>query len=208
MEDMSFILVLEIVLAVILARGIFVYLIVIRRADLKLQEWNAAAVEGEHLHQRLTAAVIEYRQHKSFAEDGISIIQRSQQVAMNAITTGAELARQVPSVLSAEHIQKHLYEKYDPACMKAAFLSISSYGTNPRHARNALMTVLYGEEPGAQLGDGDFFVRVYDPKGELKLCYVQSSAVLEKYNHWQNEWLSLMRVHESIVLMQDAESVK
>lgn len=197
----------QLILAAALITLLCIYRTTLSTLKVKLKEWSIAERSAHELRDQLRREkdqLIEQRSklhaERQFLERGGEAVSASQKVALDSVTVLANVMEQVPMVLSPEEIRERLFRQYDPNCMFAAFLSVSRYESTPHAARNVLLTVLYGREPGAAVGRDDFFVRIYSPSGELQIAYLRSTGSLGPLGVEYSEWKTLMTVTDLLLM--------
>lgn len=170
-----------------------IFLGIVKKKQGLLQDIRRIAVV---LHAELDKKIAVYRQYKHECYLKKTALENVQQIVTQAITMSQCMAEQVPNTYTPDQIRQHMFLDYDPDTMSAAFLSVSQQEPGEVLA-TALMTVLYGKEPGSKQGIDDFFVRVYGPDNKLQLAYVRSTNNMTSEAGFKaSEWLSLMVVFE------------
>jgi hypothetical protein len=199
----SHVLFLEAVGAAFLAAEILFYFYAYHQTRRKIAQWNSIKAQADMLTQLIGKQMTDLVNAQHYAEQGPETMLRSQKVAANAVLFGAQLALQVPSVYSVEYIKENLFSSFNPQTMNAAFISISHYKDNPRAAKNALLTVLYGREPGAMNGQRDLFLRIYSTANDLMAVRIFDSKIFGK-DGIHSDWGAIMHAFSELIDLEPA----
>lgn len=134
----------------------------------KQNEWKIMKAQADAMASAMATQMEYLREEKEKLAYQKTSSSDALLVALQAIITGASLAKEAHTEFSVEYLKKKFYQEYDPERMRCLFLSASSCENEPMQCRKAIFVIIYGQREINHHKAGNTFYQIHTEDGQLQ----------------------------------------